>query len=206
MAALVVYLTHHAYYAHEVPALHRAFGWHGDYYFAAAPVIRLFFSGGALSVALFFIISGYVVALSPLNSLHKGDLSKLASTLGTGLPRRFVRLYFPILCITFIIGTSWHLFDIRSSNGATPRPRQDYPRELVAWVFDFIHLTYLWAPRALTFDSYNPHLWNIPAQFRGMMICNAMLICFLAFHSWGPGARLWAMAGTIFYFLVPVDG
>lgn len=113
MAALIVYLTHHAYYAHEAPLLHRAFGWRGQYYFAAAPGVRLFWSGGALSVALFFVISGYVVSLSALNSLHKGDLLKLYNNLGTGLPRRFVRLYFPILCITFIIGTSWHLFGIR---------------------------------------------------------------------------------------------
>ena len=113
MAALIVYLTHHAYYAHEAPLLHRAFGWRGQYFFAAAPGIRLFWSGGALSVALFFVISGYVVSLSALNSLHKGDLLKLYNNLGTGLPRRFVRLYFPILCITFIIGTSWHLFGIR---------------------------------------------------------------------------------------------
>lgn len=113
MAALVVYLTHHAYYAHEAPLLHRAFGWNGNYYFAAAPGIRLFFSGGALSVALFFVISGYVVSLSAMNSLHKGDLVKLANNLGTGIPKRFVRLYFPILCITFMIGTSWHLFGVR---------------------------------------------------------------------------------------------
>lgn len=95
---------------------------------------------------------------------------------------------------------------ITASNGATPRPRQTYARELVAWVQDVIHLTYLWAPRALTFDNYNPHLWNIPAQFRSMVIINAMQTCFLAFNGWGTGARLWAMVATIFYFLVPVDG
>lgn len=113
MAALIVYLTHHAYYAHEVPLLHRAFGYNGQYYFATAPGFRLFFSGGALSVALFFVISGYVVSLSAMNSLHKNDLTKLAHNLGIGLPKRFVRLYFPIVCITFIIGTSWHLFGVR---------------------------------------------------------------------------------------------
>ena len=206
MAAIIVYLTHHAYYAHEVPLLHRAWGFNGNYYFATAPFFRLFFSGGALSVGLFFVISGYVISLSALNSLHKGDLNKLAHSLGTGLPRRFVRLYFPILVITFCIATSWHLFGVRSSNAATPRPRQTYGRELKAWVDDFIHLTFLWAPRAMSFDNYNPHLWNIPAQFRSMVILNAMLGCMLSFNGWGTGPRLWSMVGTIAFFLFVVDG
>lgn len=115
MAALVVYLTHHTMYSHKGTwAIHRAFGWQGQYYFATFPGIRLFFSGGAFSVGIFFVISGYVLSIGPLNMLHQGNIQKLAISLGTGLPRRFVRLYFPVLCITFVIGTAWYVDDMSS--------------------------------------------------------------------------------------------
>lgn len=108
MAALVVYFTHHTMYSHKTTlAIHRAFGWDGQYYFATFPGVRLFFSGGAFSVGIFFVISGYVLSIGPLNMLHQNNIEKLANSLGTGLPRRFVRLYFPVLCITFLIGTAW---------------------------------------------------------------------------------------------------
>lgn len=58
VSAIVVYLTHHTMYAHQDPLLHRAFGWHGQYYFVTFPGIRLFWSGGTLAVGLFLMISG----------------------------------------------------------------------------------------------------------------------------------------------------
>lgn len=73
-------------------------------------------------------------------------------------------------------------------------------------MFNFFHLTFIYGDGVMDFDRYNPHLWNIPAQLRGMVVVNAMLGCMLAFNSWGVNARLWAMVGAMVYFLVPVDG
>ena len=69
ISALIVYLTHHAMYAHQDFALHRAFGWRGEYHVVAFPGIRLFWSGGTLATGLFFIISG--------RSPYFGTLSKM---------------------------------------------------------------------------------------------------------------------------------
>ena len=74
ISALIVYLTHHAMYAHQDFALHRAFGWRGEYHVVAFPGIRLFWSGGTLATGLFFIISGTTLqckGLSNTNSLEK---------------------------------------------------------------------------------------------------------------------------------------
>lgn len=219
ISALIVYLTHHAMYAHQDFALHRAFGWRGEYHVVAFPGIRLFWSGGTLATGLFFIISGYVCSLGPLKLLHRGDIEKMAAGLGTGLPRRFVRLYYPALCITFLVVTSWHLFGIVSSNNATALPEANYILELRKWLNNFFRMTYLWevpetieeatgalAPGGIPYDHIHPHLWYIPIQFRGMVLINAVLWSTLAFHQWGSTARIWALMAVIAYFIFAVDG
>ena len=107
-ASLIVYLSHHAGYAHgDTFAFQRAFGWNGNYYFSCLPGIRLFFNGGSYAVALFFVISGYVLSRSPLKMVHEKDCLRLANHLGVAVPRRFVRLYFPLFGTTFGFMTLW---------------------------------------------------------------------------------------------------
>lgn len=108
IASLLVYLSHHEGYAHpDTVAFQRAWGFGGHYYFSCLPGIRLLFNGGSYSVALFFVISGYVLARSSLKMIHNEECLRLAKHLGVAVPRRFVRLYFPMLCTTFAFMTSW---------------------------------------------------------------------------------------------------
>lgn len=107
-SSLIVYLSHHAGYAHvDKWPFQRAWGWNGRYYFSCFPGVRLFFNGGSYSVAVFFVLSGYVLARSSLRLLHAKDTASIANHLGLSLPRRLIRLYFPVLCTTFCFMTSW---------------------------------------------------------------------------------------------------
>ena len=109
-ASLIVYLSHHAGYAHDdTYALQRAFGFQGDYFFACFPFVRLFFNGGSLAVSLFFVISGYVLSRSALKMVQQKDCLRLANHLGLAIPRRAVRLFFPVFCTTFVFMTIWYV-------------------------------------------------------------------------------------------------
>lgn len=102
IASLLVYLSHHTGYAHpNTIAFQHAYGWNEKYYFTCLPGIRLFFNGGSYSVALFFVISGYVLSRSPLKMVHGAESLRVAKHLGVAVPRRFVRLYFPVFTTTF---------------------------------------------------------------------------------------------------------
>lgn len=72
-AALLVYLHHFTptFYGEQQ---HRGFGQKDTitgetwYYFASVPIIRLFYTGGDAAVAIFFVLSGYVLTISPLTT------------------------------------------------------------------------------------------------------------------------------------------
>jgi peptidoglycan/LPS O-acetylase OafA/YrhL len=48
----------------------------------------MFFSGGGFSVAVFFIISGYVLSARPLSLIYSGELMKFYKSVVSGLFRR----------------------------------------------------------------------------------------------------------------------
>ena len=110
-AALMIYAQHNTDYAHQrdQEIIHHAFGWNGEYYFITAPVIKIFFHTGNLAVMFFFAISGYVTSVSLLKLLHAHDTAKLAHRLGVAIPGRFVRLWGPVCCVSFVFMLSWYV-------------------------------------------------------------------------------------------------
>ena len=110
-ASILVYISHHVAYAHPqgMGAIRHAFGWQDKFYFISTPGIRAFFHGGSFAVALFFVISGYVLSRSLLSLLHAHETARLASRLGVAIPQRFVRLWTPVCCTTFIFMTCWYV-------------------------------------------------------------------------------------------------
>ncbi|KAK0711980.1 acyltransferase family-domain-containing protein [Lasiosphaeris hirsuta] len=163
--------------------LETAYGYEGQYYFAALPGIRTFFYGGHFAVATFFVISGFVLSVKAVDLIHQGEHGKLANHLSSALFRRWLRLYIPILCTTFIYMTSWHIFRVPI---ASADPKATYGEELAAWA-----------------ELYNFHLWSIPIEFRGsIVVCTSLL----ALSACTQTARLCLQAGLVFYFLYIVDG
>src|SRR5450432_2074326 len=115
-AAFIVYWHHHQLWAHDAigagPILENAFGYNGHYYFACLPAVRTFFTGGHFAVSVFFVISGYVLSAKPLMLIHAGEHIKLADNLASALFRRWLRLFIPVICTTFLYMTSWHAFGL----------------------------------------------------------------------------------------------
>jgi peptidoglycan/LPS O-acetylase OafA/YrhL len=204
-SALLVYLQHHVIWSH--PAfkghfiLENAFGWHGNYYFATLPVIRIFFTGGNSAVAIFYLISGYVLSVTALNAIHSLEPARLADYLGSALFRRWARLFLPVLATTFVWMTSWHLLGIKSNNSIAKKPAATYTVEL--WEFYRSFKSYSFIFSEFFWNEYNDHLWSIPLEFRGSVF---VWITLLSFARSPPHIRLCLDVGLIFYLTCIVDG
>lgn len=205
-AALLVYSLHHQNWARldwvERGIMENSWGWERHYYFGTLPGIRIFFSGGHTAVAIFFIISGYVLSVKPLTLIQSGpsQAGSLARNLGSALFRRWVRLYIPVLVVTFIWMTSWHVFGIQSSHPDALTPEKTYKDELWRWYCDFKNFSFIFSENT---NHYNDHTWSIPMEFRGSVVVWTTL---LALAECDTTTRLFIEAGLTWYFMYIVDG
>ncbi|KAK0715245.1 acyltransferase 3 [Lasiosphaeris hirsuta] len=204
-AAFLVYIHHHQLWAHGTINYHQAvifenaFGWQGHYNFSTFVIIRNFFTGGHIAVALFYVISGYVLSTKALSLLHSGDLVKLGDSLASSFFRRWFRLYIPCMMTTFIYITSWHA--IGYWNFAA-KAKDTYGEEVWNWYVEFKNFSFLFKEGPI-WVSYNTHLWSIPLEMRGSMI---IFMACLALSRATTKARLLCELVLAYYFLYIADG
>lgn len=203
-AAFLVYWQHHQLWPiRSVPAnriFESGWGFEGQYYFASLPIIRTFFTGGHFSVALFFVISGYVLSAKSLNLIYSNEFGKLGETLSSALFRRWIRLHLPILMVTFAYMTSWHLFGIWT---VSPEHKSSWWQEAKNWYSEFRNYSFVFRTGGEAWFTYNFPTWSIPVEFRGSIIVYTAV---MAFSRATRNARLWCEVGLIFYFLYIADG
>ncbi|KAH7392305.1 acyltransferase 3 [Phaeosphaeria sp. MPI-PUGE-AT-0046c] len=203
-AAFLVYFHHNQLWSHADAGnevFESSFGYKGRHYFAALPFVRLFFSGGHYAVAIFFVISGYVLSVKPLSLIQSGNSTAAAENIGSALFRRWMRLYLPIIMVTL----AWVCFrhatkiwvDLHEMEGT-------FGQDLKQWYYAFKNYSFVFTGSMLEFTSrYHLHLWSIPIEFKGSIIIYTALS---ALSRCTRNARLWCEAGLIFYFLYIVDG
>ncbi|EDU39441.1 acyltransferase [Pyrenophora tritici-repentis] len=204
IAALLVYLHHNQLWAHDDRGnqiLENAFGYEGRHYFAALPFVRLFFSGGHYAVGVFFVISGYVLSFKSLTLIHDGQMSGVADTLASALFRRWLRLYIPIIAVTF----SWLSFRHWSGLWIDMEPMHgSYREDLVHYYQTFKNYSFVFSTNVYEFTKpYQPHTWSIPVEFKGSIIVYTTLS---ALSRCTKNARLLCEAALAIYFLYIVDG
>lgn len=202
-AALLVYWGHHQLWAHDSigpeAIFENAYGYNEQYYFATLPGIRLFFSGGHFAVSIFFILSGYVLSMKPLQLIHAGEMAKLGDNLAASLFKRWLRLYFPIICCTGLYMASWHVLHIRTA----VEPQKTFYEELWKWYLEFKNFSFVFRTDGDPWFTYSFHVWSIPTEMRGSIIIYTSV---MAFSRATRNARLWCTAGLISYFMYIVDG
>jgi peptidoglycan/LPS O-acetylase OafA/YrhL len=160
----------------------------------------MFFTGGHIAVAVFFVISGHVLSAKPLALIAAGELVKLEDNLASALFRRWLRLFIPALCTTFLYMTSWHLFGIWT---AYPEHQSNYHDEVLEWYWDIKNFSFIFRGGDKFWTIYNFHLWSIALEFRGSIVIFTTL---LAFSRCRRNARLLCEVGLIYYFLYIVEG
>ncbi|KAL1837151.1 hypothetical protein VTJ49DRAFT_4197 [Mycothermus thermophilus] len=200
-AAFLVYVQHHEQWVHALynHSLENAFGWGGHRYFITLPYVRNFFIGGHMAVAVFYVISGYVLSVKPLALIHDGEYLRLFDNLASAFFRRWFRLFIPLIATTFTTVTLWSIFGVFNPHYEL---KSTLSEELWNWYVEFKNFSFVFKDGWL-WPSYNAHLWSIPYEMRGsIVIFTACLALARATHK----ARLLSLVVLTWYFLYVVDG
>lgn len=174
VAAFIVYIAHSEAWNHDVQLIQYGFGYRGHYAFMTLPFIRVFFTGGHVAVATFFVISGYVLSQRPLSLIHQKSEAVYAA-LSSAVFRRAIRLYFPFIAVTVSFFTIWHIFGVSLE---WPKPQASYFAEIVHWWNEFTVFTYPLKKPTDEWFSYDFPLWTIPIEFQGSILVFISLIAF----------------------------
>lgn len=203
-AALLVYLHHHNLWVHDEGdtkgVFENGFGYQGKYYLGAFPGIRHLFTGGHFAVSTFFVISGYVLSLTPLTHIHSGDHLKLNENIASALFRRWIRLFLPLIATVsaFIV--------ILHALGLWVRPAKlqgSLSDELWLFYVEFKNFSFVFKEGGVPWLAFNHHLWSIPIEFKGSVVVYTSLI---AFSRCTRNARLLCQLALIYYFMYIADG
>lgn len=205
-AAFLVYWQHHQVWArvghvtNHGNIIENGWGYKDNYYFITLPIIRLFFAGGHFAVALFFVISGYVLSVKPMTLIQSRDFLKLEDSVSSALFRRWLRLYIPSVATTLLYMASWHMFGIVT---AYPPHEKNFRDELWKYYLEFKNFSFVFRGGGDPWFTYNFHLWSIPVEFKGSI---AIYTVQIAISRCTRNARLLLQLGLIVYFLYIVDG
>ncbi|KUJ21328.1 uncharacterized protein LY89DRAFT_770640 [Mollisia scopiformis] len=145
------------------------------------PLLRLLYAAEAM-VALFFILSGYVLSYKFIQQIHHNHnhnphspLVTATTTLSNLAFRRGPRLFLPALAATLLASLLQLL-------GAIPLPHS-HPPNSTALANLLIFLQKLLMSGIWTWDTIpgpgwglHPHLWTVPTEFRCSMVLFVLLL------------------------------
>jgi peptidoglycan/LPS O-acetylase OafA/YrhL len=175
-------------YGHPIPFKQDVF----NYSPAAWPFARVLWSGGHFSVAIFFVISGYVLTQKLTATLHENRRDDFIQSVNSAVFRRAIRLYMPVILSTFQLIFVWHVLGIQ-----TPwPPRQpNLFREIIHWFNETMMFGFFFKTGFL-FTIYNIHTWTIPVELRGSLF---VWLWLFAFHQVENRIRIISTAVFLFY-------
>ena len=151
------------------------------YYFASLPFVRIIFNGGNSGVAIFFVLSGYVLSQSPLDLLREKERGASKMYLLSAVIRRPLRLYLPAFCISLMTAFAMHL-----PWGIWPKTIWQTRDTIIAKLGTWIIATIEFFNPFRTHDGqqawyrYSLIMWTIPIELKGSILVYA-LVAFDAF-------------------------
>lgn len=177
LAALSVVIQH--YIGSFTANIHEhGFGEDGNYHLASLPFVRIVFSGGNAAVAIFFVLSGYVLSRSPLGLVRKNKQSACASSLLSAIIRRPIRLYVPPLGVAFVYAMLMHAPMHIVPDVPWPQPKENVFAEAANWLFESINFFNPFQSHGSAnhaWYTYNLVAWTIPIELKGSMLIYAVL-------------------------------
>ncbi|KAL8787743.1 MAG: hypothetical protein Q9213_002063 [Squamulea squamosa] len=164
------------------------------YHIMQLPVLRIFFSGGAM-VSIFFVISGYVLGTKPLRLARQGWQLELLENLSSSAFRRGPRLFIPCIVSTFITAM-FAMTGVFVTEGVA----RQYPRAGTLWeqLASWVHET-LWFVNPFAGGTvFEDNLWTIPTEFQGSLL---VFLCVLGLSRCRNKVRLGCLMALIAYWL-----
>lgn len=161
--------------------------------FIQLPFVRVIITGRAC-VTIFFVISGYVLSVKPLSLIYKGQYDKAYEGLAGAVFRRFLRLWLPILIVTFGIAVLRQMplpWRSTSTGLHTTVYIPGFFNQMRHWFWDMMNFINPWRPDCgLSRDwqcaapSYNGVLWTIPPEIKYSMVVFLFLFAFAKARRW----------------------
>ena len=178
------------------------------------PFIRLAWSGFSM-VAIFYVISGYVLSYKPLKQVQARETDNFSRTLTSSVGRRAMRLYLPAITAVLICGllVSMGAFNKASAvyvENQNPfhlheRPPPILDNILLQMADAFrkaIQMLDVWNwSNELAADDYDRHLWTIVVEFRCSMV---LFLLILGTSRLKQAYRLLAECLSIVYCIITV--
>lgn len=171
------------------------------------PFLHLLISGHIM-VAIFFVISGYVLSYKPLKTIRTQSFDQTFTVLASSTFRRGLRLYVPSLiglaCVFVAVRLGLYNYShgvikqgltIRGTNEQHPPVYRSFFKQYRDFYYTIAHLLnpFDWA---LYYNNYNPHLWTIPVEFRCSLV---LFLSTLATSRLGATVRM-ALVATLTWF------
>ncbi|KAK3309408.1 acyltransferase family-domain-containing protein [Chaetomium strumarium] len=198
LAAFFVFIQHTIgsfdYNAHE-----HGFGEAGQHWYVASlPFVRILFNGGGAAVAIFFVLSGYVLSRSPLRLVRDGKPDACFGSLASAVVRRPIRLYAPPLAVTLAFALLLHAPFHLVQELPWPKRKDDVFLEVMNWVVDSVHFFNPFRAHSNeAWFTYSIVVWTIPIELKGSMLVYGLS----ALHAlgWLPAPRsvlVWSIAAA----------
>lgn len=150
------------------------------------PGLRLFYSGGPM-VAMFFLLSGYVLSIRTLRLCRTRNWEAVLLGVSSSIFRRAFRIFLPAIVASFFVvllvqlGLYNFAFDSEARD-PVPTELRKLPTlfdQLMDWSsFVVDSLTLPWPAHAFHQESfrYNTNLWTIPLEFQSSIVLYATLV------------------------------
>ncbi|KAJ5096010.1 hypothetical protein NUU61_005366 [Penicillium alfredii] len=185
-------------------------GWgftHKNVYIHQLPILHMLISGHIM-VAIFFVISGYVLSYKPLKTMRNRSFDQTFTTLASATFRRAMRLYIPAICglacvlVAVRCGLYDRTYDILMEGHTVIGTNEEHPPAMETLEEQWWDVYYTLTTLADPFDwktfynNYNPHLWTIPVEFRSSIV---LFLTLLATSRLMPAARM-TLVGCLIWF------
>ena len=173
-ASLFVFIGHYLV-GLKADFLHHSFGADNNWSPFQLPFIRTVYSGSAM-VAIFFVISGYVLSARCIVAMRAEKHEKLYAALTSMTFRRGIRLFLPSVAVSLIalvcvfLGLSKPRWMVAGDEWTAAAELQHYVLFLKNYVFR------LWSFGAEQNFWYSQQLWTIPLEFRCSMILFVVIL------------------------------
>ncbi|KAJ5579850.1 uncharacterized protein N7459_005835 [Penicillium hispanicum] len=145
------------------------------------PFIHLLISGHIM-VAIFFVLSGYVLSYKPIKTIRSRAFDQTFTVLASSTFRRALRLYIPsmvgLMCVFVAVrlglyNYSWAVIKeghtILGTNEQHPPVYKSFTKQF--WdLYDTIGILMNPFDWGIFYNNYNPHLWTIPVEFRCSLV------------------------------------
>ena len=173
LAALLVYLSHQqSWWYGPQSELNNGFGYHGQMGLGTFPFIRNLLTGGNAGVAVFFVLSGYVLSIAPLRVIRDGDIPSAHRRLASAFVRRPFRLFIPTLSLSFTLALIMHLPFGLAPKLEWPTPKATVWEEIQSWVSESMLMMNPFQKHGIftRWYPYNPPAWTMAVEYGGSLL------------------------------------